>query len=765
VETVAFDILPKKRSKKSRRFVVVYHPPSAANNLAETEKLCHALRNLIGTTTNPVFVLGDFNFPQINWSLLTCQSKCATLFLQTCAELNLSQLVLEGTRGPNILDLILTNHPQSVLEVSVSAPFTNTCDHNSIIAKIRMPQQHTFAKTESQNFHKGDYTAMCNYLETVNWNLAFAHPTIDVQDMWNIFSAVLKYCISTFVPQRKPKSSKCPPHIRKLLAKKITAYKNNKSCYKKASREYDYAVKKHHLEIESSLVRANDKTRFFAYVNGKTSAKPCIPPVRTSTGPLLCETSDKCYEFNKFFASTFTTDNGFLPTFPDQSNGNMMSPVLFPVSEVHAVLKSQSPKFCTTPDGFPPILYQSTADLLAYPLSLIFEQSMSSAMLPSVWKTAIVRPIHKKGSRHLVENYRPISLTCIACKMMETIIKNKMVAFLQTHHMISPDQYGFLARRSTGSQLLLCLQKWITSMCQTFEVDIVFMDFAKAFDSVCHKKLLLKLDHYGFKYELFAWLKTFLSDRTQSVQIDDSSSTTRAVISGVPQGSVIGPVLFLIYINDIVSCVTLPTEIKLFADDSKLFLPCKSSSVTVNSPLTSSLSRMVEWCETWQINIAVQKCSILTLFTKPSNQERCYSIQNKPLPHYSVTRDLGLTLASTCKQSLHCENLCKRGKARGACVLKSFVSHNQNLLLSAFKTYVRPICESDTPVWSPHLLMDIAEVECVQREFTRFLFRRLGIKNTGYLDRLNFLHIHSLEYRRITFDLVMCFKIVHHLIT
>jgi hypothetical protein len=717
----------------------------------------------LADTPNPVYILGDLNFPSIDWSFPTSHGPCAGSFLHTCAELNLTQLVNENTRGSNILDLLLTNNPQSVLDVNVCAPFSSSCDHSSVTANITIPRPQFHDNIASRDFYNGNYPELRTYLSTINWYHAIDIPSNNVLVMWENFVKILQFCVSSFVPLRKSKRPrKLPALIAKLLAKKRTAYKTSKAAYKAAALKYDQAVLKYHEEIESKLVQANDKSRFFSYVNKKVSTKPCIPPVQCGSGPLLYTSADKCAAFNEFFASTFTTDDGTLPDFSDYSKSSMMPPVMFSASEVHAALRALPPKYTSTPDGFPPILYHTAADILSYPLSIIFEQSMSSGIIPPIWKKAIVRPIHKKNSRHAIENYRPISLTSIACKTMERIVSKQMLSYLTTHDLISPNQYGFLPRRSTGSQLLLCLHKWISAIVHKSEVDVIFIDFAKAFDSVSHEKLLLKLDHYGFKYEIHSWISSFLSTRSQSVCIDEIFSPSLPVISGVPQGSVIGPLLFLIYINDIVSCVSLPAEIKLFADDSKLFLPITESNDM--SPLTKSLANVVHWCEKWQIRIAIPKCSILTLSSKPDPSHRVYSIDGIELPHNTDVRDLGLMLSASCKQSLHCESICLRAKSRACCVLKSFVSNDKDLLVAAYKTYVRPICESDTPVWSPHLAKDIKMVEKVQKFFTRSLYRRWKLQKPCYLNRLRSLHIHSLEYRRLFFDLVMCFKIVHGLL-
>ena len=198
----------------------------------------------------------------------------------------------------------------------------------------------------------------------------------------------------------------------------------------------------------------------------------------------------------------------------------------------------------------------------------------------------MVCPILKKGSRKLPSNYRPVSLTSVCCKVMESIVCKSMVTFLRSNSLISKDQFGFLTRRSTCTQLLMTLNEWTLHTDFGDKVDSVYIDFAKAFDSISHTKLLHKMECYGFSSSLVKWLSSFLTNHSQQVYIGQSLSSSLPVSSGVPQGSVLGPLLFLIYINDLPECLEPPVQAKIFADDTKLYATHSSNS---SSPLTLSL--------------------------------------------------------------------------------------------------------------------------------------------------------------------------------
>jgi len=291
-------------------------------------------------------------------------------------------------------------------------------------------------------------------------------------------------------------------------------------------------------------------------------------------------------------------------------------------------------------------------------------------------------------------------------------------------------------------------------------VDAMYIDFARAFDSVCHSKLLTKLKAYGVDYELLNWIKAFVSDRTQVVSIGDVASEPVRVISGVPQGSVLGPILFVIYINDIVKCIEGSCRVKLFADDSKFYQSRKGND---NSDLVNTLENFCTWAKTWQLNVAFQKCNMFSVGNM-SVPEKEYYLSSKKIYPVEEIRDLGIIISKNLKAPSHCSAIATKAYSRAALILRCFKTKNPFLLLRAYKTYVRPILESCTQVWNPHLKKDIIKIEKVQNFFTRMMCFKCNVSYRNYADRLKYFYMESLETRRIKMDITMVFKIINNLV-
>ena len=241
----------------------------------------------------------------------------------------------------------------------------------------------------------------------------------------------------------------------------------------------------------------------------------------------------------------------------------------FTIPGIEKQLKIHKPTKASGPDQISPWVFKNFAYQCAIILAKIFQQSYDSSCLPEDWKRAVVTPLYKKGDKSLPENYKPIYLTCIACKVMEHIVLSSMSKYLSENNILTTHQHGFRKGYSTITQLITVLDDWFSALDKRKRTNGLLLDFAKAFDSVPHQRLLYKLHFYGIRNKTLYWIKSFLLGRSQRVQVNGAKSNWADVTSGVPQGTVLGPFLFILYINDIVD--NLDSRIKLFADDAVMY--------------------------------------------------------------------------------------------------------------------------------------------------------------------------------------------------
>jgi len=374
-------------------------------------------------------------------------------------------------------------------------------------------------------------------------------------------------------------------------------------------------------------------------------------------GTVSSKDHEKAELLNDQFSSVFTVDNGtplalaFDPPRSKLSDGSF----LFTRSEIEKVINKMKDKSATGPDNISTRFLKSFSAFIAVPLELIFNKTLRQGILPTIWKHADVTPIYKgKGKRSERSNYRPISLTCICCKISERLVKDHIVQFLASNSVLSTFQHGFMQNRSTESQLLVSVNDWCSMLECGMYVDVVYLDISKAFDSVCHAKLLQKLSFLGIDGAILSFIENFLCNRSQRVKVGLEVSSTSSVTSGVPQGSVLGPLLFLCYINDVVN-VLQDSSIQIFADDSKIYIGSRDPN---DSRLAHDVSRVLEWSNHNQLKLSLEKCTAMHLGSRnPRNQ---IHINNFCLPVESVTRDLGVFVSDDLKFSVHCQKIvCK----------------------------------------------------------------------------------------------------------
>ncbi len=805
LEVVSVDISVNESDK--HRVVCVYYPHRDVSTAKPLADCISDLCNVPYTVT----VLGDFNLPHIDWNTFMCpQDGVHNVLLDSFLSNSLTQLVDSVTRKSsltqpvdvsmedegNILDLVLSTDENSIADVRVSdVPFPS--DHYSVSFSVQAEVSRSDPRFVKE-WKKADYNGISAFLSVLNWNELFASCK-DPEDFYNVFLSVMKMCVDGYVPVRRMRRGfafRLPRKLRRLRARKKLLWKNRNSTvdgrrkFQECRREFDRKVKIHAEKLENKCVNSGNIKHFYDFANSKLKSKQGVAPLKRSDGSVSRDNSEKVEILNSFFCSVFTEDDGRKPEFETRVREDVkLENISFTPEKVCKVLKSLPNKTSRSPDNLPAFFLKSIAKnhtcsdvncaCLCEPLSRIFTVSFYFGVLPNLWLTADVVPLFKKGSVSDAGNYRPVSLTCVCCKIMETVVKNELLVYLLHNDLITRAQHGFLARKSVSTQLLESVNDWTLSAMHRKPVDVIYIDFQKAFDSVSHVKLIQKLVAYGITGYLLCWIKAFLSGRVQRVVIDSFMSTYKNVVSGVPQGSVLGPILFLLYINDLTDLVfDCSVGVKIFADDVKIYSEVESYAeyrflfdvlpYSVNSSkhdLYSVLKNVGEWSTLWQLPIAAKKSAVLHFGAK--NPRLSYDLNCRELGNVKEFRDLGVIMSSDLKFSQHCNIIAAKAMQRLGILFRAFKTKNWKTLVKAYTTYVRPLLENSTVVWSPHFVQDIECIERVQHNFTWRVFKRCFTercsngRHPDYEERCKTLGLQSLELRRLQFDLVMCYRILH----
>jgi hypothetical protein len=674
----------------------------------------------------------------------------------------------------NILDLILSNDPMCLNIDDIGAPL-GTSDHATIHFTIFdvNTSNHSISNNDDSinltcyDWSAADYDAINHAIQLIDWHSLFGHH-FQVDSMWSEFKNLIWPIISLHVPNKSiPHSKKYrprnyPKNIQKLLTRKAAIWRKLKtsanpamfSKYQTIANECRLEIFKYDAMKEQKILDANNLGAFYKFVNKKIGHDSGVAPLKSDNSNLITSDIDKANLLNEYFESVFTTDNGSLPHFQSRlknDNDGIYDVRINPLI-VNKILKKLKSNSAAGPDGLPPIFFHHTADSISFPLSTLFRSFVDLHSLPAEWKTSIIIPKFKKGAPSDPRNYRPIALTCTCCKVLETIISNELMQYLSDHKLITPHQHGFLKRHSTTTNLLESINDWTISLSNHQSVTIAYIDFKSAFDCISHSKLLQKLSCYGIKGNLFFWISAFLSNRSQRVKINSSLSSSRQVTSGVCQGSVLGPLLFNVFINDITDLLDPSTTAKLFADDIKLY---SSFSNILPNCLQSQLNIIERWSSVWQMRISHSKCNILTIGHHQANNK--LQIDNHNIDTVETANDLGVTIDSKLSFHPHITNIVSKANQRKSLILRCFLSRNPANLLRAFKVYVRPLLEYASTTWSPSYVTQIIALESVQRDFTK---RIPGCSHLSYAERLSLLKLESLEHRRLIADLVFCFNIL-----
>ena len=780
--------------------VVLYRPPKCS--LLDFTNALEFVENKVNTLDDSYtfIITGDFNLPNVCWESLSIQSgypialsDSAHYLLRFMEKYLLNQCINIPTRENNILDLLLTNRHDLVLDVLAAKSLIS--DHNV----IKIPLSYSFESAEvtksnnevskhedtfnSLDFSKADFDILSASFDACDWDSMFSDSPENFA--FNFHSKVLSICLES-VP-KKPHLNPSPKKKnhgnnarkkRKLLARLFALKQHNPSSPNipvLESKLLQFEEQKKNLLFQSKLRKElnaiknikKNPSHFYKYTKKFANSKSRIGPLKQPCGGITSEPKSMANILQNQFTSVFSDTNNpekENPVF--QSSSCSLDDILFNESSIDNAIDELDINSAAV--DFPSILLKSCKHSLSYPIYCIWRESFNSGQIPHFYKSQVITPIFKKGSKMQPKNYRPISLTSNIIKIFERVIRAQLVEYLEHNNLISNNQHGFRKGHSCLSELLAHYHDIVSGLANAnADSDLIYLDFAKAFDKVDHDLLLKKFKLYGINGKLHGWISEFLRDRTQTVIVDGIKSYQSSVDSGVPQGTVLGPILFLLFVNDIELSLA-QSKIRCFADDSRLLKFIKSSDDALL--LQKDLDNVVCWAKKNNMTLNEDKFELIQHHSSLRNYsllvnlpfvyyENCYfTAQTTIEPSQSIT-DLGVIIGSDLSFKLHMSDAVKRARDKLSWGLSVFRSRSEEVICTFYKSLVRPIVEYCCALWSPMKIGDIAFIEGIQRTASSKI---ASIRHLNYWERLKKLGLMSLQRRRERYVLVYMFKILHN---
>ena len=390
-------------------------------------------------------------------------------------------------------------------------------------------------------------------------------------------------------------------------------------------------------------------------------------------------------------------------------------------------------------------------------LTAIFTQSFTTGKLPSQWSAAFVTPVFKKGPVCQAENYRPVSLTCVTCKLMEHILCSHISSHLDLHGILSPLQHGFRARFSCETQLLTTLHDLFKIRPRGVQLDLAILDFSKAFDELPHRRLMTKLRHYGIVGPTQRWIEAFLSDRTQSVVVEGCHSSSSPVTSGVPQGTVLGPLLFLLFINDLPLVLDPITKCRLFADDCLVYREIHNLEDQIK--LQEDLNALERWSIQWGMHFNAKKGNTMTI-ARSTPLQKMYQLDNTILDQVSACTYLGVIISKSLGWEEHVNTISAKANSRLGFLRRNLKGCPHALKRMSYVSLVRSTLEYSAAIWDPHLIKHKDSLERPQRRAARWIKRDYHTR-ASVTAMLRELRLDPLENRRKAASLTMMYKVLN----
>ena len=683
-------------------------------------------------------------------------------------------------RNSRLLDLVLVNEctfPVCCVREAAEPLTSLDADHPAIEITVQPSAPIEFVETLDENnldFGRADFASLSAALMRVDWRRLELFENVD--DAVNHFTHILKQLISDSVPVRQPPRK--PPwgnaHLRRLKrlrSSALRAYSRlrcplSKQQFSLASSNYSsynrFLYRRYTLHKQASL-RKNPKL-FWSFVTSKKKEEG-LPVCMFLKDEEASTSREKCELFAAHFKDTFNSviaSDAQINAAIENTPRDLLQLNIFHVTDhlVEKAIKKLKYSCSAGPDGIPSCVLKKCMAALIRPLVIILNLSLQQKTFPTMWKKSIMFPVHKKGDKRNIENYRGITSLCACSKVFEIIVHEAL--FVCSSQYISVDQHGFFPKRSVATNLTQFVSFCLSRLGDEEQVDAVYTDLKAAFDRVDYAILLSRIEKLGVSGDLVKWMKSYLTDRDLCLKIGSEESEYFTNLSGVLQGSNLGPLLFTLFINEVSSL--LPPGCRLFyADDVKIFAVIKALSDCLE--LQGLINEFEAWCTKNQLTLSVQKCNVITFHRKLSPVLFDYTILNHTLQRVAHIRDLGVKLDCALTFRPHFDEMISKANRQLGFIFKianEFL--DPYCLRSPYCSLVRCILESCSVVWCPSQGNWIARIESVQKKFLRCALRMLPWNNPldlpSYEARCKLLGLETLEQRRTTAQAVFVAKIL-----
>ena len=768
------------------------HSSTSTELKAALNKLSDALSKL--PTPAPNIIIGrDFNIPHINWADSTHsigassdEKEIFELLKKLQNENFLKQHIHQATHNAgNVLDLVFTNNDYLMHSYQCRKLLPSISDHHLVECLTAFK-----STTSNHNEQKPEFISPLDKLnffsDEIKWDVVSAEITaiewdaelqnqLPDQMLDKIMMIIISICerhIPIKKSVQKSSMSKIPRDRRNLMRKRKRLNDKLKSDTSSIRRS-NIEAKLTNIEIQLQqsykntllqnekraidAIKSNPKY-FFSYAKKFSKLATKIGPLLNSNNEYTSSSAEMSEILREQYESVFSEQmSSSIYAELARDSPEQLINISFSETEIIAAIDELTNNSSSGPDGIPAILLKNCKSEICTPIYQLWRKSLDMGIAPSSLKLSHIIPCHKGDHRGIPANYRPIALTSHIIKLFEKVMRNKIVAYLDEGNLFNKSQHGFRQGRSCLSQLLAHHDEVLANLEKGLNVDTIYLDFSKAFDKVDHQIVLAKLSILGIGGNLLKWIQSFLLNRMQHVLVNGFLSTPSHVKSGVPQGSVIGPLLFLILIGDIDADLH-NSSLRSFADDTRASKGI--ASLRDVSLLQYDLEIIYKWAIENNMLFNSKKLELIRYGSNHHLKEQTHYLapDGSIIPEKTHIRDLGVIMSNSGTFSEHINTTCEKARNMCSWILRTFRSRSPVLMKTLWKSLVLPILDYCSQLWSPCRQGQIQQIETIQQSFTRKI--ALNNVSSNYWDRLSHLKLYSLQRRRERYMIMYVWKIL-----